>query len=126
MVAGSEPGYLDAMRYQVTDADTATALGSGDVPVLGTPRLIAWLEAATVSASGQFTEPGQTTVGTAVRIEHQRATSVGGGVTVSAQPPVTSGRRLTFQVSATDDAGQVVATGEIDRVIVDREKFLGR
>ena len=49
------------------------------------PRLIAWLEAATVRAAMQFTGPGQTTVGTAVRIEHRRATTVGGAVDVVAE-----------------------------------------
>ena len=114
------------VRYEVTDADTALHVGSGDVPVLATPRLIAWLEAATVRAAAPLTEPGQTTVGTAVRIEHRRATRVGGTVEVVAEPPAApAGRRLTFRVRAVDDAGELVATGEIDRVIVDRERFLG-
>ena len=65
------------MRHEVTDADTAAALGSGDVPVLGTPRLIAWMEAATVRTVAALLNPGQTTVGTAIRIEHRRATAVG-------------------------------------------------
>src|SRR5271166_4631776 len=99
------------MRYQVTDADTAAQVGSGDVPVLATPRLIAWLEAATVQAAAPFAGPGQTTVGT---------------VEVTAEPLPIDGRLLTFQVKAIDDSGQLVARGEIDRVIVDRQKFLGR
>ena len=114
------------VHYEVTGADTAASVGSGDVPVLATPRLIAWLEAATVHAAAPFTEPGQTTVGTAVRIEHRRASKVGATVEVVAGPPTVAGRRLTFQVRAVDDAGQLVATGEIDRAIVDREQFLGR
>ena len=65
------------MRREVTDADTAAAVGSGDVAVLATPRLIAWLEAATVASAAPFVGPGQTSVGTAVRIEHRRATPVG-------------------------------------------------
>jgi len=68
------------MRHEVTDADTAVALGSGDVPVLGTPRLIAWMEAATVRAAAGVLDPGQTTVGTAIRIEHRRATLTHGGL----------------------------------------------
>lgn len=114
------------MRFEVTDADTAASMGSGDVPVLATPRLIAWLEAATVQAAAPFTKQGQTTVGTSVRVEHRRATPVGGAVEVTAEPPEADGRRLTFEVRAVDDTGQLVATGEIDRAIVDREKFLGR
>lgn len=115
------------MRYVVTDADTAASVGSGDVPVLATPRLIAWLEAATVAAAARFLGPGQTSVGTAVRIEHLRATKVGGAVDVFAEPPsAPSGRVLTFRVRAVDDSGQLVASGEIDRAIVDRERFLSR
>lgn len=112
------------MRHEVTEADTATALGSGDVPVLATPRLIAWLEAATVRAAAGFLEPRQTTVGTAIRIEHRRATAVGGSVETAATPQQPDGRKLTFAVTATDSTGQVIAAGEIDRVIVDRERFM--
>jgi predicted thioesterase len=113
------------MIHEVTAADTAEALGSGDVPVLATPRLIAWMEAATLEAAGTFLDNGQTTVGTAIRIEHRRATPVGGKVEISAIAPATpAGRLLTFHIRARDDAGQLVAAGEIDRMIVDRERFL--
>jgi predicted thioesterase len=113
------------MRHEVTDADPAVALGSGDVPVLGTPQLIAWMEAATVRAAAGVLDPGQTTVGTAIRIEHRRATTVGGGVEIAATAAGDiAGRRLTFDVLAVDDAGQVVGAGQVDRVIVDRNRFL--
>jgi fluoroacetyl-CoA thioesterase len=113
------------MRHEVTDADTAFAVGSGDVPVLATPRLIAWMEAATVQSAVAFLETGQTTVGTAVRIEHRRATRVGGSIEITATPPrEADGRRMTFIVQAIDGSGQVVAAGEIDRMIVDRDRFL--
>ena len=111
------------MKHQVGDADTAIALGSGDVPVLATPRLIAWLEAATVEAAAGALAAGQTSVGTAIRIRHVRPTPVGGGMQTSATMTV-DGRRLTFTVEAVDDTGAVVATGEIDRVIVDRGQFV--
>ncbi len=113
------------MPHEVTEADTADALGSGDVPVLGTPRLIAWMEAATVRAAAAELNPGQTSVGTAIRIEHRRATAVGGIVEITATPPREPGSRfLTFEVLAVDGSGQVVAAGQIDRVIVERNRFL--
>ncbi|HEX6760830.1 MAG TPA: hotdog domain-containing protein [Propionibacteriaceae bacterium] len=113
------------MHHEVTDIDTAVALGSGDVPVLATPRLIAWMEAATVRAVAAFLETGQTTVGTAIRIEHRRPTRVGGSVEITAAPPRdVAGSRLTFYVQAVDGSGEVVAVGEIDRAIVDRQRFL--
>jgi fluoroacetyl-CoA thioesterase len=113
------------MRHEVTDTDTAAAMGSGDVPVLATPRLIAWMEAATVRAVAGFLGRGQTTVGIAIRIEHRRATPVGGSVEITATPPRdVVGSRLTFHVQAVDGSGVVVAAGEIDRAIVDRLRFL--
>lgn len=112
-------------QHSVTDADTAIALGSGDVPVLATPRLIAWMEAATTQVAAAVLAPGQTTVGTAIRVEHRRATPVGGTVETSAAlTGDPAGRRLTFTVRAVDRDGQLVAAGEIDRVIVDRERFV--
>ena len=113
------------MRHDVTNTDTAAALGSGDVPVLATPRLIAWMEAATVRAAAAFLGTGQTTVGTAIQIEHRRATPVGGSVEITATPPPAApSRRLTFDVQAIDGSGQIVAAGQIDRAIVDRHRFL--
>lgn len=113
------------MHREVTEADTAVAMGSGDVPVLATPRLIAWLEAATVRCAMPFVGAGETTVGTAVRIEHRRATPVGDTIDIVAVPPESAvGHRLTFTVRATDSSGNVVAAGEIDRTVVNRERFL--
>jgi predicted thioesterase len=113
------------MRHEVTDTDTAAAMGSGDVPVLATPRLIAWMEAATVQAAAGFLGSGQTTVGTSIRIQHRRAAPVGGSVEITATPPHDVARhRLTFRVLAVDGSGEVIAAGEIDRAIVDRRRFL--
>ncbi|MFF9814934.1 thioesterase family protein [Streptomyces sp. NPDC014006] len=113
------------MRHVVTESDTATTVGSGDVPVLATPRLIAWMEAATMEAAAPFVGAGRTTVGTAVRIRHLCASRVGELVEVTAQSPSTAdGRRLTFPVQAVDGSGNLIATGEIDRAVVDRERFL--
>jgi len=113
------------MFHTVTDADTAMALGSGDVPVLATPRLIAWMEAETVRAAEPFLLAGQTTVGTAIRVEHVGATPVGGGVEITATPPINpTGHRLTFTVRAIDSSGRIIALGEIDRASIDRGRFL--
>jgi predicted thioesterase len=117
------------MRRTVTGPDTATSMGSGDVPVLATPRLIAWLEAETVRAAAPLLQPGQTTVGTAIRIQHVAATAVGEIVDLTAAAPIRAAgdeRHLSFTVRACDGAGRPVAHGEIDRVIVDRERFLAR
>jgi fluoroacetyl-CoA thioesterase len=115
------------VRFEVTDADIATTLGTGDVPVLATSRLVTWMETATVHSADQFLKAGQTSVGTAVRIEHRRATPLGGSVDIIAEPSgPAAGRRLTFIVQAFDISGEPIGAGEIDRAIVDREPFLRR
>jgi fluoroacetyl-CoA thioesterase len=121
-----EAGQRAEITVVVGVADTAAALGSGDVPVLGTPRLLALAEAATVRAVAGALAPGQTSVGTSIRLEHTAASPVGTRVTVTAELTVVDGRRLTFRVEAVDGRGTVLGLGTVERVLVDREKFLAR
>jgi predicted thioesterase len=115
------------VRFTVTEDDTAAALGSGSLPVLGTPRLLAWLEAATCAAVEPALGPGATSVGTRVTVEHRAASPVGAVVEVSASTTYVDGRLHRFTVSARHAADQkVVATGEVTRVVVDAERFLAR
>jgi predicted thioesterase len=109
--------------------DTASAVGSGDVPVLATPRLLAWLEAATVAALAEALPAGSTSVGTRVEVEHLAASAVGAGVRLTASLAHVDGRLLRFEVAAEEeraDGPVVVATGRVTRVVVDRERFLSR
>ena len=112
------------MRHEVTATDTALAVGSGDVDVLATPRLITWMEHATAQLALSHLNPGQTSVGTSVRIRHRLPTRVGDTVDVVAEPPTVNDRHLLFQVGATNSADQVIADGELERVVVDRARFL--
>ncbi|HEY6796207.1 MAG TPA: hotdog domain-containing protein [Kineosporiaceae bacterium] len=116
------------LSFDVTAADTAATLGSGDVPVLATPRLLAWFEAATCAAASAagVLPAGRTSLGTRVAVEHLQATPVGGRVDVVGELTHADGRLLRFSVVATDGAGHVVASGDVTRVIVDRERFLAR
>jgi predicted thioesterase len=115
-----------SVDLRVAEADTARALGSGDLPVLGTPRLIALAEEATVAAARSRVGEGQTTVGTRIRFDHLRATPVGGTVTATAELVHEDGRLLRFSVAAHDDTGRLIAEGEITRIIVDAERFLAK
>lgn len=113
-------GYVEAV---VTNADTAVELGSGDVAVLGTPRLVSLLEAAAVAAVGQTLERGTTTVGVRVDIRHTAPTPVGAVVRAEARIVQTSGKRIAFDVVATC-RDQEIARGHHTRVVVDRDAFL--
>ena len=112
------PGLLAELRVVVSEADTAIAAGSGDVPVLATPRLLALAEAASVAA-----------------IEPQ----LGAEIVVEAELTEVAGRRLVFSFIVRHsppgnggdggpdaDEDLVVGAGTLERVVVDREKFLAR
>ncbi|MCU0260939.1 MAG: thioesterase [Ilumatobacteraceae bacterium] len=107
----------------VTEADTARALGSGTVDVLGTPRIVALCEEATCVALEPVLEPGTTSVGMRVQIDHLQPTGIGGHVDAEAVLEKIEGRRLTFTVSVSDSGG-LIAAGKVTRVIVDVERFL--
>ncbi len=130
------PGLRASVRLVVTDTDTAAQIGSGDVSVLATPRLLALAEAASVAALTPSLAPGFTSVGTAVTMEHKRASAIGAEVVVEAELTEVQGPRLVFRFVARQAAGDrqpdedagddsvVVGAGTVERVVVDRERFL--
>jgi predicted thioesterase len=116
-------GRTATRELVVSEADTAAAVGSGSLPVLGTPVLLAWCEAATCAALDL--PEGRTSVGTRVSLEHLAASPVGAAVAVTATVSHVDGRLVRFTVEArTGD--RLVGTGEITRVVVDAERFLSR
>ena len=115
------------LTFTVGAAETAAAVGSGSLPVLGTPYLLAWCEAATCAAVEPALAPGETSVGTRIELEHTRASGVGTALEVTATPIYRDGRLHRFSVLAREaDGGRVVGTGEVTRVVVDAERFLAR
>lgn len=109
----------------VSEADTARAVGSGDVDVLATPRLVALCEQATCAALAELVPDGSTTVGMKVQVDHLQPTPVGASVTAEAVLERIEGRRLGFTVSAYD-AGGLVAAGRVTRVLVERDRFMSK
>jgi predicted thioesterase len=118
------PGVAAERELAVTDEDTAEALGSGELPVLGTPRLLAWCEAVTCDALDDLLAVGETSVGAHVELEHLSPSAVGDWVTVRAEVTAVDGRRLTFAVQATAEDDRVLARGTVQRVVVDAGRFL--
>lgn len=120
-----EPGLCGRVELQVTADDTAVAVGSGDVEVLSTPRIVALCEQAAVAAIGDLLAEGETSVGMRIQLDHLAPTAVGGAVTVDARLEKVEGRRLIFSVAVNDDRG-LVAAGKVTRAIVERERFLDK
>lgn len=121
----AEPGLAARITMVVTDDDTAISIGSGDVPVLATPRVVALAEEAAVAALDGRLEPDETHVGMRVQLDHLAPSAVGAEVTAEVTLEKVEGRRLTFTVSIADERG-LIAAGRVTRVIVDRERFLDK
>jgi predicted thioesterase len=118
-----EPGLAAEVAVAVTKDDTAIALGSGEVPLLGTPRVVALVEEAAMKALEGQLPAGTTSVGMRVQLDHLAPTAVGHKVRAEATLKDIEGRRLTFAVSVRDERG-LVAAGKVTRVIVDVDRFM--
>ncbi|HET6153135.1 MAG TPA: hotdog domain-containing protein [Marmoricola sp.] len=117
-------GRTTTREFAVSDADTAIAVGSGSLPVLGTPVLLAWCEAVTCEVLAL--EAPSTSVGTRIALEHLAASAIGATVVVTATVAYLDGRLVRFEVDAREPSGKLLGSGEVTRVIVDSERFLSR
>ena len=112
------------LSFTVSEDDTALAVGSGSLPVLGTPRLLAWCEAATCAALADL-PAGSTSVGTRVEVEHLAPNAVGDDVVVLAEVTERTDRTVTFAVEARH-LDTLVGRGAVTRAVVDSERFMAR
>ena len=110
----------------VNSAYTAIAARSGSLEVLGTPYMIALMEKATCSACESLLDEGETTVGTAINITHDKASGLGELIKASATLKAVDGRKLTFDVIATDSKEDIIGKGTITRFVVNGERFMSK
>ena len=113
-----EIGAVSQAVILVTKATTVAAMRSGSLPVFATPAMIALMEEAACACIAPFLKEGETTVGTSLNI-------VGMHVYAEARLTAVEGRKLSFQVRAWDDAGEVGA-GAHERFLVKEEKFVAK
>lgn len=118
-------GLTHTSVLTVGDAHTAQAMGSGDMPVLATPVMIALMENAAMLAVDQELPEEQTTVGTHIDVSHLKPSPVGAEVFATAELMEVEDRRLTFHVVAMQ-GDQVIGEGTHVRYIVSRERFLAK
>ena len=115
------------IQQKVTEEVTAAAVGSGLLPVFGTPFMAAMMECAAMTCLQEFLEEGQGSVGTHLDITHDAPTPV--GMQVWAEAEITgvseNGRMVDFKVSAWDEKGPI-GSGIHTRAIIKNEKFLDK
>lgn len=120
-----EVGLENTTEFTVAKEHTAAFIGSGDLEVLGTPALIAWLEMNCRDAVKDLIPSDSTSVGTRMELEHLKASSIGSVITCQSKVTSIDGRLIQFLLTAESD-GQLVAQGNHTRAVVSRERFLAR
>ena len=117
------PGLEGRAETVVELADTALEVGSGSLRVYATPCLAALMEGAACECLEGALPEGQTSVGTALHLQHTAATPVGMAVYAKAVLTAAEGKKLSFEIEAFDEAGKIGAATH-ERFIVNEERFL--
>ena len=120
---------LNPMTYTstitVAEQHLACTVGSGDLPVLATPMMVALMENAAMLCVQPDLAEGESTVGSMVNVSHIKPTALGKKVSAVATLLSREGRKLTFHVEAHDEEG-LIGEGEHVRYIINKEKFLSK
>ena len=120
-----EIGLKHTSQLTVTDDVTAVKMGSGDMPVLATPAMMALMENAAMQAVADELPEGCTTVGGHIASSHLKPSKVGDTVTATAEVVKVDGKKIEFKVSAY--SGDVlIGEGTHLRFVVDRERFMSK
>src|SRR5712675_1202223 len=120
-----KPGLKGSAQILVGVEHTAPSIGSGKVPVLGTPVMINLIEAAALAAVEQLLPAGHQSLGIHLDVRHFAATPIGMRVRATAELVGIDGRTLTFRVEARDDK-EPIGDGSHQRVVVNVARFDAR
>ena len=118
-----EPGNTAVIEFTTDEEATAIALGSGDLPVLGTPKVVALVEEAAVAAIAGLVTDADTTVGSHIDVDHLAPTPIGGTVVATATVVAVNGRRVDFEATVTEGE-KFVARATHVRYVINRESFM--
>lgn len=116
-------GLTHTEKFKVEEKHLAKHVGSGELAVLSTPSLIAFMEKTCRTLADKYLPENQTTVGVHVDIKHFKPTPLGGEVEVKAELISVDGKRLTFWVEAWHNQTKI-AHGTHERHIIEKEKFM--
>ena len=116
-------GICSRQERIVTDTITAKEIGSGELPVLATPYLIALAEETAWRSVAEYLEEGQGTVGTRIEFSHVSATPVSMKIWCESTLTEVDRRRLVFSIKVFDECG-LIGEGTHERFIIDNGRFM--
>ena len=118
-----EIGIQGLAEALVEEADTAKTVGSGDLLVYATPCMVALMEGAVYESIAPYLAEGESSVGTKMEVTHLSATPVGMSVRAESVVTAVDGRKVTFSITAYDEAGEI-GKAIHERVIIKADRFL--
>lgn len=120
-----EIGLTYTSQLTITREVTAIAMGSGDMPVLATPAMMALMENAAMLAVADHLPEGSTTVGGHIASSHLKPSKLGDTITATATVIRIDGKKIEFKVEARC-GDTLLGEGSHLRFIVERNKFMSR
>ena len=120
-----EIGLKHTSELVVTDVVTAIAVGSGNMPVLATPMMMALMENAAMLAVEEELPEGCTTVGGYIESSHLKPSKIGDTVKAIAEVTKVDGKKIEFKVAAYS-GDTLLGEGTHLRFVVNRERFMSK
>lgn len=109
-------------KFKVLKKHLAVEVGSGTLPVLSTPSMIAFMEAVSADLAQKYLNPERTTVGIFLEVEHLRP--CGKGVEVTAHSEITDANEKIVQFKMEVFLGETLLGRAIHkRAIINRKEF---
>ncbi len=118
-------GIKHKTEITVKEEHSAKKYGSGNVDVFATPCMIAFMENTAMNLVKEYLPKGSTTVGIHIDVSHIKATPIGMKVFLKAKLLEIDGRKLVFEVIASDEEGGI-GSGTHTRFIIDKKEFIKR
>jgi predicted thioesterase len=121
-----QTGQTFTQTITVKDKDSAKSLGSGGLDVFGTPAMIALMENTALLMVRPSLPEGSDTVGIEINAKHLKASPIGAEITCTATITAIDGRKISYELTATDASGEIIGTATHDRFVVDIAKFMSK
>jgi len=108
----------------VSNMQTAEALGSGLLPVLSTPALVAFMENTAMQLIPLTANTSS--VGTEISVKHLKASAVGEKIKCTATLLENEGKKYVFDIKAIDSKNQIIGEAKHTRNLIDIERFMSK
>lgn len=116
-------GQTATATVTVTESNIAKTMKSGSLEVFATPAMCALMEEAAQAAVQPHLEEGEGTVGISLSISHDAPSPMGSTITAKATVTAVEGRKITFNIEASDGVG-IIGKGTHERFVINNEKFM--